>query len=218
MEHILITGGTGNLGKIVVNKLQESGYQLHLATREPTDAAAKNIYYYSAELTSPESSQLLVENILKKTENISAAVFIAGGFVAGSLQHTSMGDINSMVQLNFATAFNTVVHVINHFRKSGGGKLVFIGAKAAYNKSTAIQNMAYSLSKQMLVNFTAMVNESEAGYNTSAHILLPGALDTEYNRKQMPNADFSKWTSPEEIAITIQQIIQGQETRNVIHL
>ena len=218
MKHILITGGTGNLGKVVVNKLLESGYQLHLAVREHTDEVIENIFYYPAELTSPESSQLLVEDILSKTENIAAAVFIAGGFVGGSLQLTSMGDIHSMMQLNFATTFNSAVHVINHFRRSGGGKLIFIGAKAAYNNSTAIHNIAYSLSKQMLFNFTAMINESEAEFNTTAHILLPSALDTAHNRKQMPDADFSKWTSPEMISILIQQIIEGQETRREILL
>ena len=216
MKHILITGGTGNLGKVVVNKLLESGYQLHLATREQTDTTTENIYYYPAELTSPESSQFLVENILSKADNISAGVFIAGGFVSGSLLQTSMEDINSMVQLNFATAFNSAIHLVNHFRKKGGGKLIFIGAKAAYNNSTAINNFAYSLSKQMLFNFTGMINESEAAFNTTAHILLPGTLDTVLNRQQMPDADFSKWTSMQIIAETISNIIAGKEVKTVI--
>lgn len=216
MKHILITGGTGNLGKVVVNKLLESSYQLHLATREETDIVTENIFYYAAELISPESSQSLVENILNKTENIAAAVFIAGGFVGGSLQHTSMDDINSMMQLNFATAFNSSIPLVKHFRKKGGGKLIFIGAKAAYHNSTAISNMAYSLSKQMLFNFTAMINESEAEFKTTAHILLPGTLDTEFNRKQMPDADFTEWTSTFMIAETISNIIAGKETETII--
>ncbi len=216
MKHILITGGTGNLGKTVVNKLLESDYQLHLATREQTDSSEGNVQQYTTELTSPHDSQLLVEKILDKTDAISAGIFIAGGFVSGSLLQTSMEDVNSMLQLNFATAFNSVIPLVDHYRKSGGGKLIFIGAKAANNNSTAINNLAYSLSKQMLFNFTALINESEASFGITAHILLPGALDTEQNRHQMPDADFSKWTSPSAIAVSIQNIIKGDETRNVI--
>ncbi len=218
MKHILITGGTGNLGKKVVSKLLESGYQLHLATREQTDSSKGNVHQYTTELTSPHDSQLLVEKILNKTDTIAAGIFMAGGFVAGSLPQTSMEDINSMLQLNFATAFNSVIPLVSHYRKAGGGKLIFIGAKAANNNSTAINNMAYSLSKQMLFNFTALINESEASFNITAHILMPGTLDTELNRKQMPDADFSEWTSTENIAIAIQQIITGQETRKEIDL
>ena len=118
--------------------------------------------------------------------------------------------------MKFAAAFNSVLPLVNHFRKKGGGKLIFIGAKAAYNNSTAINNFAYSLSKQMLFNFTGMINESEAAFNTTAHILLPGTLDTVLNRQQMPDADFSKWTSMQIIAETISNIIAGKEVKTVI--
>jgi NAD(P)-dependent dehydrogenase (short-subunit alcohol dehydrogenase family) len=33
--------------------------------------------------------------------------------------------------------------------------------------------------------------------------VLPSIIDTEPNRKAMPNADFSKWPKPEEIAQVI---------------
>jgi NAD(P)-dependent dehydrogenase (short-subunit alcohol dehydrogenase family) len=33
--------------------------------------------------------------------------------------------------------------------------------------------------------------------------ILPSIIDTEPNRKAMPNADFSKWPKPEEIAQVI---------------
>ncbi|MEO7310237.1 MAG: hypothetical protein ABIX01_07575 [Chitinophagaceae bacterium] len=62
-----------------------------------------------------------------------------------------------------------------------------------------------------------MINESEAAFNTTAPILLPGTLDTAQNRTLMPEADFLEWTSPEMVAIAIQQVIEGQETGTVIH-
>jgi len=31
-------------------------------------------------------------------------------------------------------------------------------------------------------------------------IALPGTMDTPANRKSMPNADFSKWLKPEDVA------------------
>ena len=34
-------------------------------------------------------------------------------------------------------------------------------------------------------------------------VLLPSLIDTEANRKAMPDADFSKWPKPEEIARVI---------------
>jgi NAD(P)-dependent dehydrogenase (short-subunit alcohol dehydrogenase family) len=34
----------------------------------------------------------------------------------------------------------------------------------------------------------------------TANVILPGTMDTPANRKAMPNADFSKWVQPANVA------------------
>jgi NAD(P)-dependent dehydrogenase (short-subunit alcohol dehydrogenase family) len=216
MNNILMTGGTGNLGKTVVETLLAAGYQLHLSVHEADNAATENISYYHTDLASPEQSEILVKSVLNKENAILAGVFLAGGFISGGLETVKWDDISKMVSLNFATAFNTAQPLLDHFRQRGGGKLIFIGAKAAMNNGSAIGNLAYSLSKQLLSNFSALINESENKNGITSHILLPGTLDTALNRGYMPDADFSKWTSTVAIAETISDIIAGKETRSVI--
>lgn len=211
-----MTGGTGNLGKTVVETLLTAGYHLHLSVREVSSEITESISYYKTDLTSQQDSETLVRSILDKENNILAGVFLAGGFVPGGLEKTKWDDISKMVSLNFATAFNTAQSLLAHFREKGSGKLIFIGAKAAMNNSSAIGNFAYSLSKQMLFNFSTLVNESENKSGITSHILLPGTLDTTLNREYMPDADFSKWTSTTAMANTISDIINGQEKRSVI--
>jgi NAD(P)-dependent dehydrogenase (short-subunit alcohol dehydrogenase family) len=41
------------------------------------------------------------------------------------------------------------------------------------------------------------------GTGVRANSVLPGIIDTEANRKAMPNADYAKWPKPEEIARVI---------------
>jgi NAD(P)-dependent dehydrogenase (short-subunit alcohol dehydrogenase family) len=41
------------------------------------------------------------------------------------------------------------------------------------------------------------------GSGVRVNSVLPSIIDTEPNRKAMPNADFSKWPKPEEIAQVI---------------
>jgi NAD(P)-dependent dehydrogenase (short-subunit alcohol dehydrogenase family) len=41
------------------------------------------------------------------------------------------------------------------------------------------------------------------GSGVRVNSVLPSIIDTEPNRKTMPNADFSKWPKPEEIAQVI---------------
>jgi short-subunit dehydrogenase len=216
MSNILMTGGTGNLGRTVVDTLLTAGYHLHLSVREAGNAATENMSCYPTDLASPEQSDALVKSVLAQENDILAGVFLAGGFVSGGLETAKWDDISKMVSLNFATAFNTAQALLAHFSEKGSGKLIFIGAKAAMSNSSAIGNFAYSLSKQLLFNFSELINESESKNGITSHILLPGTLDIALNRELMPDADFSQWTSTLAIAEAISDIIGGRETRMVI--
>jgi NAD(P)-dependent dehydrogenase (short-subunit alcohol dehydrogenase family) len=48
----------------------------------------------------------------------------------------------------------------------------------------------------MLVRTVALENK-DAGL--TAHVVLPGTMDTPANREAMPNADFSKWIQPRDV-------------------
>ena len=52
-------------------------------------------------------------------------------------------------------------------------------------------------------------------YNVNVKSILPSIIDTAANRKAMPNADFSKWPKPEEIARVI--LFLCSEEARVIH-
>lgn len=216
MSVILLTGGAGNLGKTVVDTLYEAGHSLHLTVMNDNDITHSKGVKYPADLTSMEDAEKTVQAVISKAGTINAAVFLAGGYMAGGLDKVTAADIYKMVKLNFETAFHVVVKLISYFKNSGGGRLIFTGAKAAMDNTTASGNIAYALSKQMLFSFCSMINESEKANNTTAHILLPNTLDTELNRSLMPEADFTKWTKPADVAAAIKNIIEDTETGTII--
>ena len=216
MATILITGGAGNLGKTVVNDLDAAGHSLHLAVMDANDIAHDKWAKYPVDLANKQQTEQMVSDILAKESGIDAGVFLAGGFMAGGIDKLSMEDINKMLMLNFTTAFHSSIGLINHFKSKVDGKLIYIGAKAAMDITLAAQNQAYALSKQMLYSFCTMINESENKNGITAHILLPGTLDTALNRSYMPDADFSKWTKPSDVAQTILNIVEGRESNAVI--
>jgi len=52
-------------------------------------------------------------------------------------------------------------------------------------------------------------------YNINVNSILPSIIDTAVNRKAMPEADYSKWPKPEEIARVI--LFLCSEEARVIH-
>jgi NAD(P)-dependent dehydrogenase (short-subunit alcohol dehydrogenase family) len=217
MKHLVITGGKGNLGKTISHRLHEHGYHLHLAVRGHESVGSERLSHYSVDVSADDAAATWIEHLATKNE-LSAGIFLAGGFVAGDLLSSSMQQIREMVELNVATAFNLALPLLRHFRSHGGGRLIFMGARIATDPKQAVLNSAYSLSKLMLLNLAELINASDSSYHSSAHIILPGTLDTAANRELMPEADRSAWTSPDLIAETIENILNKKETRTLIPL
>src|SRR5207237_1620889 len=86
-------------------------------------------------------------------------------------------------------------------RKSGDGRLIAIGSRAAVDPGPGVG--AYSASKAAMVSLirTVALENKDAGLR--ANVILPGTMDTPANRKDMPNADFSKWVRPASVASLI---------------
>ena len=63
--------------------------------------------------------------------------------------------------------------------------------------------VAYSLSKSLLFQLAAMINADHRQTDIRAFVIVPGTIDTPQNRKAMPDADFSKWQSPDRITAVI---------------
>jgi len=66
---------------------------------------------------------------------------------------------------------------IAHFRSAGGDELIFIGAASAMDFKMAGNNLAHSLSKQLLFNLSALINESQKSFGITSHILLSATIE-----------------------------------------
>ena len=59
---------------------------------------------------------------------------------------------------------------------------------------------AYSASKSGLIRLVESLAEETKESNINVNCIMPTIIDTQANRKVMPNADFTKWVKPEDLA------------------
>ncbi len=219
MQNLFITGGTGNLGIQVCKALDNEKYMLHLAVRHLKDVqAGDSKKYYELDLNNDNSTNNALAILDSSFGKIHAGIFMAGGYMSGNYKSTGATDFEKMINLNFFTAYHAAKYLLQHFENNGGGKLIFVGAKAATNGNIAFDNLPYALSKLMLINFSEIINAGFTNSSISSHVLLPGTLDTEKNRQDMPNADFATWTKTEQITDAVKAILSGNEKKTIINL
>jgi NAD(P)-dependent dehydrogenase (short-subunit alcohol dehydrogenase family) len=220
-KQLLISGATGNLGKDVVKKLSELGYDLHINVRENKNTAYadhQNVTRYPADLTKAEQSAEFVRQAISNAGSLNAGIFLAGGFAPGKLGDTSGSDIEKMLSMNFATAFNLVKPLQAHFEAGGGGQFIFIGARPALVADQGAGSFAYALSKSLIFKMAEMINAEGKSSNITATVIVPSIIDTPDNRQAMPNADFSKWIPAPDMAEAIAFVLSdtGRKLRQTV--
>ena len=101
-----------------------------------------------------------------------------------------------MFAINTKTAVNASKAALPHLIETKGA-IVNVGAFGALKAGPGFG--PYAASKQGVHKLTEALAEELKG-KVRVNAVLPSTLDTDANRKDMPNADFSAWVQPEALA------------------
>ncbi|HLB53699.1 MAG TPA: SDR family oxidoreductase [Gemmatimonadales bacterium] len=194
----VITGGDGALGPAVVQAFVAAGAVCHLPIRgagPPTRAPDPGVRRTGGVDLTDEKA---VEAYYAGLPSLAASVHLAGSYRGLPIAETSRSDLEGMLLLNLATAFLCCREAIKSMRKSGGGRIVNVGARVSEVPIGGAA--AYTVSKAAVAALTRALAVEVKADGILVNAVLPSIIDTPANRAAMPNADPARWPKPEEIA------------------
>jgi NAD(P)-dependent dehydrogenase (short-subunit alcohol dehydrogenase family) len=106
-----------------------------------------------------------------------------------------------MLSLNLYSGYCLSRNVVPVMLKQGRGAIVNVASMAAIDH--AAQSAAYAASKAAAVAMIDSLAADLKGTGVHANSILPSIIDTDANRKAIPQADFSKWPKPQDVARVI---------------
>jgi NAD(P)-dependent dehydrogenase (short-subunit alcohol dehydrogenase family) len=198
---ILVTGAKGGLGSFVTQSFLDSGATVIGASRSirASDFPRPNFTAMAADLANPAAVRALADEVASRFGRIDALIHVMGGFAGGSsIAETSDDTWERMRDLNLTAAFYVTRAVLPHMRKAKNGRIVAVGSLAATEAHAGLG--AYVIFKSALVMLIQTIALENAGASITANVVLPGTMDTPANRASMPDADFSKWVPPQDVA------------------
>jgi NAD(P)-dependent dehydrogenase (short-subunit alcohol dehydrogenase family) len=198
---VLITGAKGGLGTSVTQAFLDAGATVIGVSRsiQVSDFPHPAFVAIPAELSSGEAVRKLADNVIAKHQRIDVLVHLVGGFAGGkSISDTADATFEQMLDMNLRSALHIIRAVIPRMRAQKSGRILAIGSHAAVDPAAGIG--AYSVSKAALVSLIRTVAIENKSFGISANIVLPGTMDTPANRAGDPQADFSKWIQPAQVA------------------
>jgi len=213
-QTVLISGITGNLGKAVAQYFSGKSWQITGTSHKET--APDNFDTVVVDLTDEGAAEKYVTHAVHKFQSIDVAVLTVGGFAMGNLANTNIRDLEKLLKLNFETAYNLARPLWQHMKNHKKGKIFFIGSGQGLNTQKGKDVVAYSLSKSLLFQLANIINAEKAETGVEAFVVVPSVIDTVQNREAMPDADFSQWQKPEDIAGIIGRYTGGQTSEKEI--
>lgn len=201
----LITGGSGGLGRTVSEVFAKTGSDVILAQRdEPTALldAVPGLSFVATDVTDETSVRRMVETIKQGHGRIDVLLCLVGGFAGGKpVADTDVDDFERMVNLNLRSVFLCAKYVFPLMKAKKWGRIVTVGARPVVHPVAGIG--AYSATKAGVVNLTQVLALEGKEYGITANSVLPSVIDTPSNREGMPDADASKWVTPQSLAETL---------------
>lgn len=215
---VLVTGGAGNLGRSVCESLLDTGARVAVPlyktdAKDSLDALARehpdSLFTFALDLTTERGADEAVRQTREWAGRLDAVAHLVGAWFGGMpLAETPVEGWDRMMDLNLKSSFLVARAAIPALLEQGGGPLVFIGSRGARESKRG--HAAYAVAKTGVCVLAEAIAEEYGGRGIRAHAVLPGTIDTEANRRAMPDADRSGWTPPKRIAELVRALVLQQ--------
>lgn len=200
----LITGGTGGLGSGVTKAFIDAGW--HVVVPWIAEAELERLPRHErlhplrADLFDADSATSVADQAASDPDApLSAVVNLVGGFAMGGRVHeTDVAEFEEQLRLNLRPTYLASQAALPHLIGSGDGSIVCVSSRAALRPFSGAAG--YITGKAAVL---ALVDAMAAEYKRDGvrvNAVLPSVIDTPANRASQPDADYSTWVQPAEIA------------------
>jgi NAD(P)-dependent dehydrogenase (short-subunit alcohol dehydrogenase family) len=210
-KSILVAGGTGGLGRAVSLAFLDELAKVAATYQRPDEFAAlkkaagthaSSLEGYKVDVTNEAAVRQLTQDVNAKYGRLDVLVNAVGAYAGGTpLWETDPKVFEQMLALNLRSGFVLLRAVVPVMLKQSRGAIVSVASQAAVNHAAGAA--AYAASKAAAVAMIDCLAADLKGTGARANSILPSIIDTEANRRAMPNADFTNWPKPEDIARVI---------------
>jgi NAD(P)-dependent dehydrogenase (short-subunit alcohol dehydrogenase family) len=213
-RHVVVTGGTGALGRAVIGRLRAANAICHIPNLV---AAELDGFPFSGDggvhvvRNVDVADEGAVKGFYGDLPPLWASIHLAGGFAMAPIGEISSGDFTAQFRMNALSCFLCSAAAVTSFRArkaadnsaTAGGRIVNVSARPALEPRLGAGMTAYTASKSAVAALTQALAQELTAEQIWVNAVAPSILDTPANRAAMPDADYSRWVSPADLAEVI---------------
>jgi NAD(P)-dependent dehydrogenase (short-subunit alcohol dehydrogenase family) len=216
----VVTGGAAGIGLAIARRFAGYGMAVVFVDRKTQQfdqvtellkqAGARDVHASSADVTDHQALVRLEQDIAEKYGGVDILVNNAG-IQPGSSMFGPMEDWHRILDTNFWGVVNgTRAFVPRMIERGRPGIVINTGSKQGI--TTPPGDPAYNVSKTAVKSFTeALAHElrNTEGARISAHLLIPGFVFTDLNRKGRTSKPDGAWTPGQTVDFMMERLAAG---------
>jgi NAD(P)-dependent dehydrogenase (short-subunit alcohol dehydrogenase family) len=210
---VMITGASGNVGRALAHKFGAHSANLVLIDRdverlnafqdELKRAYGVQTHPVMVDANNAADVDAMIAGVSARFGQIDVLAHTIGGFASGDpVYDMNMDVFEQQIDLNVRPIYTLVGRVVKHMLDRGvKGNVVIVLARAALKG--AARSSAYNASKAAAQSLMQSLALEVRDHGINVNAVLPSIIDTPRNRQDIPDADYSKWVTVENIADAI---------------
>jgi NAD(P)-dependent dehydrogenase (short-subunit alcohol dehydrogenase family) len=200
---VMITGGTGGLGRAVVDVFVTEGWRVVTPVRSGSADRPPGAVAVEADLTvEADVAHAISVAAGDAAAPLRAVINTVGGYAGSGLVHeTPVDAFEQMLRVNLRPTFLVTAAALPHLVAAGGGSVVCVSSRAAVAPFAGAAG--YVTAKAAVLAFANAVAVEYRAQGVRCNTVLPSVIDTPANRADQPGSDTGRWVSPAEIARVI---------------
>lgn len=208
-RQILVTGGTGGLGRGVLEVLLNHGASLTVTAQTSTEIEQtrtalsqlglplERVSFVPVDLSQEES----VRSVVMGMARIDALAHLVGGFSMGPTSRYSLDQWKYDLDLNLTIAFLCCKHALWRMEQQGYGRIVAVSSRGSVQPGAQLPG--YCAAKAGLNALIQVIAAETRQTDITANGVLPSVIDTPANRKAMGEAEADQWVKPQSLGEVI---------------
>ncbi len=219
-QAVLVAGGAGGLGTAVTLAFLQAGAVTYITAREgealqklrqAAGPGAGRLQARQVDVSDEAATAQYVQEIAARHQRLDILVNTVGGYRGGrKLWQSDAGEYDLMLAQNLRSGYVLARAAAPVMLARGQGVIVNVASRAALEPGPGAAMYAASKAAALALMQSLAAELNGSGVRVTS--ILPRIFDTPANRRAMPEADFSQWPQPAEIAQVI-LFLCGEDAR-----
>lgn len=213
----LVTGASSGIGEATAKRLTKAGYKVYGTSRRGAQAGQRTFEMLPLDVTSEESVEAAVKEVLRLHGRIDLLVNNAGfGVAPAAAEESSIDQARAIFDTNFLGIIRMTRAVLPHMRQQGSGRIINIGSVLGF---LPMPYMAlYSATKHAVAGYSESLDHELRTMGIRVSVIEPAYIKTPFDANFMaPDAPLDAYYEVRSaVNKRVKEVVEGADGPEVV--